>query len=157
MSEVNKAEKARRVYETMCASIENRGWRFSKEEDQLLVRFGVRGEDIPMQFIMVVDEDRQLIRLMSRLPFNMSEDKRIEGAIATCAATNKLANGCFDYDLEKGSITFRMTASYRESEIGEGLFLYMIDCSAGTVDDINDKFYAISIGSLDISGFLANL
>ncbi len=157
MSDITKAERAKKVYDTLCASIENRGWHFNKEEGLLLVHFGVRGDDIPMRFVLVVDEDRQLVRLTSRLPFNMAEDKRIEGAIATCAATNKLANGCFDYDITEGSITFRMTASYRESEIGEGLFLYMIDCSASTVDDFNDKFFAISKGLIDISDFLGSL
>lgn len=157
MSEVNKGERAKEVYEALCASIENRGWHYSKEEALLLVHFGVSGEDIPMQFIIVVDENRQLVRLMSRLPFNMEEDKRIEGAIATCAATNKLANGCFDYDIQKGSITFRMTASYRESDISDGLFRYMINCSAQTVDEYNDKFFAISKGLLSISDFLDSI
>ena len=47
----------------------------------------------------------------------------------------------FDYNIRDGSITFRMTASYRESVIGEGLFNYMIDCAAATVDEFNDKLY----------------
>ena len=157
MSDITKAEKAKKVYDTLCASIENRGWHFNKEEELLLVHFGVRGDDIPMRFVLVVDEDRQLVRLTSRLPFNMAEEKRIEGAVATCAATNKLANGCFDYDITEGSITFRMTASYRESDIGEGLFTYMINCSASTVDEFNDKFLAISKGVIDISDFIGSL
>lgn len=154
MSETNLAQKAKRVFETLCASIENRGWHFRKEEELLLVHFGVTGDDIPMRFIMVVDAERQLVRIMSRLPFKMDEDNRIEGAIATCVATNRLANGCFDYDITDGSITFRMTASYRESDIGEGLFLYMIDSSANIVDDYNDKFLALNKGLISIQDFL---
>ncbi len=157
MSEINKAEKADEVFATLCASIERRNWHFTKEEPLRLVHFGVSGDDIPMQFILAVDEDRQLVRLMSRLPFEMGEDKRIDGAIATCAVTNKLANGCFDYDIAKGTITFRMTASYRESTIGEGLFSYLIDCAAFTVDEYNDKFLALSKNLISLSDFLARI
>lgn len=157
MSDVNKAEKAQEVYETLCAAIEKRGWHFNKEEALKLVRIGLRGEDLPMDFFFVVDEERMIIRLMSRLPFAMKEDKRIDGAIMTCAATNKLANGCFDYDISKGTITFRMTASYRESMIGEGLFDYLIDCAATTVDRYNDQFFAINLGLTTIQEFLEKM
>ena len=56
--------------------------------------------------------------------------------------------------LVDGSITFRMTASFRESVIGEGLFNYMIDCAAATVDQFNDKLYALNEGLIDVSAFL---
>ena len=107
-----------------------------------------------MQFVLVIDVERQLIRLMSPLPFKMSESKRMEGAIATCVATFGMADGSFDYDLEDGSIIFRMTASFRESVIGEGLFQYMISCSCATVDKYNDKFLAIDKGVLSITDFI---
>ena len=157
MSDINKSEKAKKVYETLCASIESHGWHYNKEEALLLVHFTVSGDDLPMNFIVIVDEDRQLVRLLSPMSFKMEEEKRIEGAVATCAATNSLANGCFDYDITDGSITFRMTASYRESDFGEGLFIYMMDCSAATVDKFNDKFMFISKGVLSVSDFLADI
>ena len=155
MSDEKKMELAKQVYKTLCDAIENREWKFGKDEEKLLVHFGVNGDDIPMQFILVVDAERQLIRLMSPLPFKMSEAKRMEGAIATCAATYGMADGSFDYDLSDGEIVFRMTASFRESLIGEGLFQYMISCACAMVDKYNDMFLAIDKGLLSITDFIA--
>ena len=129
MVDEKKMELAKQVYQTLCDAIERREWNFGKDEEKLLVHFGVNGDDIPMQFILIVDAERQLIRVMSPLPFKMSELKRMEGAIATCAASFGMADGSFDYDLSDGTIVFRMTASFRESFIGEGLFQYLISCS----------------------------
>ena len=155
MSDEKKMELAKQVYKTLCDAIENRDWKFGKDEEKLLVHFGVNGDDIPMQFILVVDAERQLIRLMSPLPFKMSEAKRMEGAIATCAATYGMADGSFDYDLSDGEIVFRMTASFRESLIGEGLFQYMISCACAMVDQYNDMFLAVDKGLLSVTDFIA--
>ena len=108
MADEMKMKLAKQVYNTICEALDNRDWHYGKEEDELLVHFGVNGDDIPLQFIIVVDAERQLIRLMSPLPFKMSESKRIEGAIATCAASYGMADGSFDYDLSDGKIVFNV-------------------------------------------------
>lgn len=155
MVDEKKMELAKLVYQTLCEAIERREWNFGKDEEKLLVHFGVSGDDIPMQFILIVDAERQLIRVMSPLPFKMSESKRMEGAIATCAASFGMADGSFDYDLSDGTIVFRMTASFRESLIGEGLFQYLISCSCAMVDKYNDQFLALDKGIVSITDFIA--
>ncbi len=154
MEDAMKKALAAKVYHTLCQAIENREWSFEKDEENLTAYFGVRGDDIPMQFILRVDEDRQLIRLLSMLPFKMSEEKRMEGAIATCVITYGLADGSFDYDLSDGSVYFRMTASFRDSIIGEGLFQYMISCACAMVDQYNDQFLALDKGIISIADFI---
>ena len=109
-----------------------------------------------MQFILIVDAERQLIRVMSPLPFKMSESKRMEGAIATCAISFGMADGSFDYDFSDGTIVFRMTASFRESLIGEGLCQYLISCSWSMVDKYNNQFLALDKGIMSITFFIAN-
>lgn len=156
MAEEMKLQLAKEVYATLCASLDNRGWHYSRDDEHLIVDFGVRGDDIPMKFIFAVDIDRQLVRVMSPLPFSFSEEKRIDGAIATCAATFGLADGSFDYDISNGSVIFRMTATFRESKLSDSLFQYLIDCASFTVDEYNDKFLAIDKGILGITDFIAN-
>lgn len=156
MMDENKIILAKQVYQTLCEAIERRGWSFEKDEERLLVHFGVRGEDIPIQLVLVVDIKRQLIRVLSPLPFKMSEEKRMEGAIAACAASYGMIDGSFDYDIFDGSITFRMTASFMESIIGEGLFQYLISCCCAMVDKYNDRFLALDKGSISITDFIAN-
>ncbi len=156
MSDAMKLEAAKKVYQTLCAAIEARGWNFEKKEEELLVHFGVNGDDLPMTFILRIDTSRQLISLMSPVPVKMGEDKRIEGAIATCSASYGLPDGSFDYDLSDGSICFRMTASFLESQIGEDLFQYMISYACTAVDKYNDQFLMIAKGMLSIEDFLKN-
>ncbi len=155
MAEEKKIELANKVYKTLCDAMDKRGWNYKKDEGNLVVYFGVSGDDIPMDFVLAVDVERQLIRLMSPMPYKMSESKRMEGAIATCIATYGMADGSFDYDITDGSIVFRMTASFRESLIGEGLLQYMISCSCAMVDEYNDKFLAIDKGLISINDFLS--
>lgn len=83
---------------------------------------GVQGDDLPMQFILIVDGERQLIRLLSPMPYAMSEDKRIGGALATCAASYSMPDGSFDYDLSDGSIIFRMTAFLEKALLVKGSY-----------------------------------
>ncbi len=156
MADEKIMEHAKQIFNTLCTAIENREWHYDKEEEKLVAYYGVNGDKLPMQFVFALDVERQLIRLLSPMPFNMGEDKRVEGALATCAASFGMADGSFDYDLSDGSIVFRMTASFRDSQIGEGLFQYMISCSCAMVDKYNDQFLAINKGLLSITDFIAN-
>lgn len=156
MADETNLTQARAVFATLCEAIEHGKWHYEKLEERLTVYFQVVGNDLPMQFIVSVDPERQLVRLLSPLPFKISEAKRMEGAIAACVASYGLPDGSFDFDLADGEIAFRMTASYRESLIGEGLFHYMLACSCMTVDRFNEKFMAIDSGMLSLAEFIAN-
>ena len=155
MADTNQLALAKSVYSDLCAALERREWRYQKHEDDLVVTFGVQGEDIPMDFLFVVDAERQLLRVFSKLPFTTPEDKRMEMAIATCVASNGVADGSFDYNIADGTVVFRMTASFRESKIGDGLFEYLIGCSCITVDRYNDKFLALCKGHITVNDFIA--
>ena len=156
MTDANEMALAKKVYEDLCAALERRDWNFQRHDEDLVITFGVNGEDIPMDFIFVVDAERQLLRVLSKLPFAVPEDKRIDIAIATCAASYGLADGSFDYDIEKGIIFFRLTSSFRNSSIGDGLFDYLVGISCFTVDKYNDKFMALSKGFISIEDFIKN-
>ena len=149
-----KMLRAQQVYQTICAALDARNWKYRKDPKELEVYFGVNGEDLPMEFAILADEERQLIRVLSPLPFKMSEDKRVEGAIAACAATFGFADGGFDYDIRTGRIVFRISACYRESVIGEDLIQYLISCACAMVDKYNDKFLALSKGIMTLQAFL---
>lgn len=150
----DKKALALNAYNTLCDTLDARNWHYSKHEEKLVVTFGVNGEDLPMEFVIKVDEDRQLVRLMSMLPFKMPEDKRVDGALATIVASFSMVDGSFDHNLEDGTIIFRMAASFRESTLGQGLFAYMIDCACAMIDRYNDKFFAIGKGMMTIQEFL---
>ena len=153
MSEI-KMERAKKVYATLCEALDERNWKYEKVDDDLLVHFSVNGDDLPIQYIIFVDVDRQLIRLLSHMSFDMSEDKRIDGAIATCHATYGLRDGSFDYDLSDGKIVYRMTSAFLDNEVPVSVIQYMIDFTGAVVDKYNDKFFALNKGFLTIEKFL---
>jgi len=146
---------AKQVYNTLISMLDNRGWHYDRHDDDLVITFGVNGDDIAMSFVIIIDEKRSLVSVYSRMPFDVPEEKRMEAAVAVCVATYGLVDGNFDYDLNKGRITFRQTASFRESEIGEGLFSYLIDWACSVVDRYNDKFLALITGVISLEDFIA--
>lgn len=157
MADEIKMNAAKAVYETICKALDAREWTYDRHEEDMAISFGVNGEDLPMQFIFHVDAERELVRLFSGMPFNMAEDKRIDGAIATCAATYECIDGSFDYDVSNGKIIYRITQSYRSSKLGEAVFQYMISVACTTIDEYNDKFLAINKGYMSIEDFLKSL
>ncbi len=153
MAEINM-EKAKEIFDALVNMLDTRGWKYDKHEEDLLIKSGIKGDDLPIEFIVVVKPRNQVVQLLSRLPFQMPEEKRVEGALAVCIANNGLVDGSFDYDVSDGDITFRLTSSYRESTLGADLFEYMIMVSAGTIDDYNDKFFMIAKDMMSIQQFI---
>lgn len=145
---------AKRVFDSLVDMLDTRDWKYEKYEDELLIRSGIKGEDLPIEFLMVVKPKNQLVQFLSKLPFTMPDDKRVDGAIAICAANYGLIDGSFDYDITDGEIIFRLNSSYRESILGPDLFEYMIMVSASTIDNYNDKFFMLAKGMITIQQFL---
>lgn len=151
-----KLERAQKVYGTMCSTLDSHEWHYKKDEEKLSIDCGAQGEDLPMEITIKVDAERQLILLLSHLPFVISEDKRLDVAIAVSAVNDKLVDGSFDYNIADGHMFFRMTSSFIESEIGNELFTYMLMVSCHTIDEYNDKFLMLGKGMMSIEDFISN-
>jgi len=89
-------------------------------------------------------------------PFEFRKEKRVDGAIAVCAANYGLADGFFKYDITDGKIMFKLTSSFCDSDIAEDLLEYVIHYSISVIDEYNDQFLAINKGYLDLDSFVAN-
>lgn len=150
-----KMVRAKKVYEDLCAVLDSKNWRYTKKEDKLIVELELCGEDIPMRFLMMVDVSRQLLRVLSPMPFNFKQDKLVDGAIAACVASYGLPDGSFDYDIKSGCLFFKQTVSFIDTEVGQGLIEYIVYCSSCVVDEYNDKFMALNNGIISISDFVS--
>lgn len=146
---------AAKIFNNLCSTLDKREWKYSTFPEDMVISFKVGGEDIPMDFVIHIDADRQLLRITSPLPFKVAEDKRMDLAIAACVASFGLADGSFDFDMAEGLIAFRLTATFRDSKIGDELFDYIIGCSCATVDKYNDRLFALSKGMLSIEEFIS--
>lgn len=157
MSDQEKMIQAKAVFDTLCSVLDKNDWKYKKNEEKLQIECGVQGEDLPMEVTISVDAERMLVILLSSMPFVVSENKRLDIAIAVSVINNMLVDGSFDYDVTSGHMFFRMTNSFIESEISEELFLYLLLCSFKTIDEYNDKLLLISSGTLTIEKFLSTL
>ena len=156
MSELKNLELAKATFDKLCLALEKNDWRFKKNEERLSIECGAQGEDLPMEINVRVDADRMLVMLLSKLPYAIPEDKRLDVAIAVSVVNNALVDGSFDYDIASGSIFFRMTNSFLESVISDEVFTYMLFCSCQTIDEYNDKFLMLGKGVLTLEQFLAS-
>lgn len=154
MAEINMA-KAKEVYSTLVHTLEKRGWKFDRHDSELVISSGVKGDDLPIEFIVVVNAKQQVVEFLSRLPFDIPENKRVEGAVAVCLANDGLCDGSFDYNIRNGKVTFRLTSGFcGDTVLGEELFEYMIYVASATVDKYNDKLFMLAKGAIDLNQFI---
>lgn len=146
---------ADQIYQTLCAALDARGYHYDKDETKRSIRCTLKGRDIPITFMIVVNDSRKLIEFVSVLPCKMPEDKRIDGAIATTIANFGMYDGTINYNIKDGILMYRMTSCFKgDTKVGQGLFHYMIDCGCTNVDRYNDRFYALAEGIIDIQKFV---
>ena len=154
MSEEKELKQAKAVYKALCDMLDDREWHYNKNEEELSIECGAQGEDLPIELIIQVDMERQLVTLMSQMPFAVPESRRTALAIAVSQANNGMVDGSFDYDFLSGRIIFRLTSSYRQSLIGKELLAYMLMCACYTVDEYNDKFLMVAKNEMSIEEIL---
>ena len=154
MAEDKDLKLAKEVYKSICAILDGDNWHYEKDEENLIINCGAQGEDLPIPIIIEVDKQRQIVTILSQMPFIVPEKQRTALAIAVSQANNGLVDGNFDYDSLSGRIIFRMTSSYRKSLIGKELFAYMLMCTCFTVDKYNDKFLVVAKNEMSIADIL---
>ena len=155
--ENEKIERALAVFKTLCKTLDDGEWPYEKNDEKLSISTSARGDDLPMDINIVVDAERQAIVLFSNLSFAIPEDKRLDFAIAISAINNLLVGGNFDFDISSGSLYFRMTNCFIDSEIGCGLFDYMMKASCFIIDDYNDKLLMLAKGLVSIEDFISKM
>jgi hypothetical protein len=145
----------KKVYNEICKILDGIDWTYTRHDDDLIISSGIKSEDLPIEFLIAVNDDRNLIQYISKLPFVMPEDKRVDGAVAVAVANYGMINGSFDYDIKDGEIRFRLTQSYIDGTPSAELIRYMIAVSSGMVDNYNDKFFMLAKNMISISDFIA--
>ena len=145
--------KAKRVYATIVASMDAQNLKYRRDDEALRVDLTFSTDDLDVALRFFVDENRQLVRLLSFLPGSFPEDKRVEGAVATCIANHGMVDGSFDYDFSDGEIVFKLVNSYRDSDISTEVVAYMLRVALGMVDQYNDRFYDLARGKMTIKEF----
>ena len=112
---MSKESEAKSMYNTLCATLDNIKWHYSKEEDKLVVRTSAVGEDLSMKLYIKVDADRSVMYLKSGMPYTVPQDKIDELCKAVIIANWAMLNGSFEMDVNDGYIAFKLIVPFMES------------------------------------------
>ena len=148
-------QQAENVYKILCKMLDDKEVHYEKHEEDLLVKFGMSGDDLPMQFLMFVDKERSLLKLLSPMSFAVQENKRVDMALAINAINNRFSEGCFDYEIASGRICFRVASSYADCEIGARVPEYLLYMAGVLIDEYNDKFLMFSKGAITLEQLIS--
>ena len=154
MSGEKELKQAQAVYKALCNMLDDHNWNYEKNEKELSIYSGARGDDLPIELRIRVDAQRKLVSLLSQMPFDVPENRRTALAVAVSEANSTMVDGDFDYNYLTGKIIFRMTTSFLDSLIGKELFEYMLSCACYTIDEYNDKFLMVAMKDMSVDQIL---
>lgn len=154
MTGLMRKEKAVSVYNRLIETLEHMGWCYDKLENDLEVRYRVNGEDIPMEFAIIVNEDTQMVQFLSILPMTFTEEKQWEAVMAVCEATRGLAYGEFSFNVANRKVIYTAASLFLDCEIDEEWFRCQMDYAHHIVDAYNDRFLALAKGYIDLEKFI---
>lgn len=153
-----RAACAQRNAAVLISMLEHRRLKYTVEEQsdsRTHIRIRFTGNDLPMTLHIILRADRQIVSVLSAMPFVIREEKRSDAAFAVIAANRGLIDGSFDLNMQSGELCFRLTSAFMGTVLSEELFSYLMFVSAETVDRFNDRFAALNDGTLSLTDFLA--
>ena len=133
------------------------GLKYNKNDEEMWVGLTGTGQDLPIQMAFRIYGERCLLVLLSKLPFTIPEDKRLDMVIAVSAINNRMAFGSFDFTVDRDSVIYRLSNCFTDCTPGSELFKWSIICAFRTVDEYNDKLQALVEGKQSVEQFLASL
>lgn len=141
------------TYRTLLYAVKKKGWTCKNDDNNLSINYGVNGDNLHMDFDVSIDAERQLVRLVSKLPLKFDIKQIVAGAITTCLANYKLSDGSFDLDTTCGNVMYRMTTSYRDCYLSAEALIYLMDYSAWAIDKFYAPLQAVANGKMDAVQF----
>ena len=142
------------VYDLFKKHLDAHNFKYDEHEDDLVISMTVHGQDLPQPTYIRVMDDRDVVQVLSPIPSNIPEDKRMEAAVAVSVANYGMINGCFDLDMRDGEIRFRLAQSYRGIEMSDDLVGYILGVSFFTTDKYNDRFFMLGKGMMTLEQFI---
>ena len=143
-----------KVYEDICRTLAEEELSYDRNDEKLIVSCDVRKDGYPITVHFIVFPEKEIVQIMSLVPFRIAEDKRIEMALAIVDINNGFVIGSFDYDLSDGSIMFRMSNCYDDCELSSTVYKAMLYTTVGTVSKYSDDFLMLNKGMISIEKFL---
>ena len=154
MDEAMKKQQAQKMYNIFCQTLDANDWKYKGNAEELKIECGAQGDDLPMELVIVMKENLQNLQLLSRMPYKIPEDKRLDVAVAISDVNNRLVHGGFDYNVADGNIYYRMVGNFSNFLWSQEICKYMLFCACKTIDEYNDKFLMVGKGIMSLEAFL---
>ena len=151
-----KAARAKKAYSDLCTHLDAIGLKYTRHDDDKVITLVMHGDDLPIEMLLAVREQHEVIHLLSYLHPNAPEDKRVEVAVAVNVANYGLVFGSFDYDLSDGEICWRAALPYCDSAITKEQVNYLVMASAAAIDRYNARFLMLNKGMMTMEQFIAS-
>lgn len=146
--------ETKKLFYELCEILDEKKWKYRKDERELSILINVIGDDLPMPFKIVFYDEGKLFALVSPVAA-LPQDKIALGAVIVSAINYKLAEGCFDLNTENGQINFRNTTCYAGCLIDAQMFFGMVNFSCVVVDKYNDILANYASGEKGLDETLA--
>ena len=144
------------VYNTIIKHLDGANLKYDILEapgDDYMISLKMRGEDLPVSLYIIVDADRELIMVKSPEYTTFNQDKIDLAAKAVCFLNNRIVDGSYALNIDKGTIMWTATSCFRGSLVGEEVIRYLIGISVSTLDNHNELLMMLNMGILDLDGF----
>ncbi len=144
-------------FNALIAMLEAKQLKYTVEDTQpdfSRIRLRFTGKDLPVTLHILIRADRQIVSVLSAMPYRIEPEHRYDIAVAMAAINHKLADGSFELDVRDGELRFRMTTAFPGVELSDAVFSYLIYVSAETIDRYNDKFLLLNTGEMTLAKFL---
>ena len=98
MATEKELQNAENVFKSICTMLDNINFRYEtgRREEDFVITCTVNGDDIPMKMLIIVRPEREIVSLLSPMPFMTPEDKRVDMALAVAIANYGIIDGSFD-------------------------------------------------------------
>ncbi len=135
-----------KVFEEICALLEELSWSYEKDEEKFLARCTVQGEELPLPLNIMVEPGQKVVVFLCMLPFEIFPERRLDIALEVSRINCLLADGSFDFDITTGSLYFRVTAGYFDCDLSPDAHRYLLSCALQTADRYGGKLLALVRG-----------
>ncbi len=145
---------AKMIFDTVCEALTDKEVMFMKLEEENAVTFGFAGDNVPVDIALFANAHTDVLTLVSRLKFTVCEEKRIDFAVAVADLNYKMVIGSFDFNFKDGYISFRITNSYRGTNISKEVVHVMVGNAYNTVDKIAPLLSQLNNGEIQLDQLL---
>ena len=142
------SEESLAVKQQFAAWLEKKKWTYKEEEDEAayIYRFELRGEDLPIDVIVVFEKERPQLAVLSRLPVTIPDEKKAEACILLNQINDASDFGKITMNPGSGKLRFRYCAFFGQCLVSDDFFAQVIFNSVNYLDDFNDRLLMYSKG-----------